>query len=95
VRKINIDTDCRLAIAGQLRRIATEHPGEFDPRKFLKPSMAAMTTLCMQRYEEFGAAGQASRIDTPCTLDAMARRYRSDELRPRVRPTNTDSADIA
>ncbi|MEK7426463.1 MAG: class II fructose-bisphosphate aldolase [Actinomycetota bacterium] len=95
VRKINIDTDCRLAIAGQLRRIATEHPGEFDPRKFLKPSMAAMTALCTQRYEEFGAAGQASRIGTACTLDAMARRYRSDELRPRVRTAKTDIVDTA
>ncbi len=92
VRKINIDTDCRLAIAGQLRRIATEHPGEFDPRSFLKPSTAAMTALCRQRYEEFGAAGKTSRLGAPVSLDAMARRYRSDELRPQIR-TAIDQTD--
>ncbi|MEK7292169.1 MAG: class II fructose-bisphosphate aldolase [Actinomycetota bacterium] len=84
VRKINIDTDCRLAIAGQFRRIAREHPSEFDPRKFLKPSIEAMTKLCRQRYEEFGAAGQASNIGTVIPLDAMAAKYRSDQLNVRV-----------
>lgn len=89
VRKVNIDTDCRLAIAGQLRRIATEHPAEFDPRKFLKPSIDSMADLCRDRYEHFGAAGQASRIGPPAPLDAMAAKYRSDELRPRVVATTT------
>lgn len=84
VRKINIDTDCRLAIAGQFRRIATEHPAEFDPRKFLTPSIDAMSALCEQRYEEFGAAGQSYRIGPPHTLEEMATRYRSGELRARV-----------
>lgn len=84
VRKINIDTDCRLAIAGQFRRIAQQNPGEFDPRKFLKPSIDAMTDLCRQRYEQFGAAGQAGELRNPESLEAMAVRYRSDELRPRL-----------
>ncbi len=50
VRKVNIDTDCRMAMTGQFRRIATEHPGEFDPRKFLKPAMDAMRDLCRDRW---------------------------------------------
>src|SRR3546814_6185846 len=58
VRKVNIDTDCRLAIAGQFRRIAQENKTEFDPRKFLKPSLDAMEHLCRDRFERFGAAGQ-------------------------------------
>ncbi len=84
VRKINIDTDCRLAIAGQLRRVASEHPGEFDPRKFLAPSITSMAALCRQRYEEFGAAGQAPRIGASYPLDAMAAKYRSDDQCPSV-----------
>ncbi|HKE76217.1 MAG TPA: class II fructose-bisphosphate aldolase [Acidimicrobiales bacterium] len=87
VRKVNIDTDTRLAIVGQWRRVAREAPTEFDPRTFLKPSMAAMTELCRQRYEAFGAAGQASRIGRAVPLDAMADRYRAGELDPRVTVT--------
>ncbi len=82
VRKVNIDTDCRLAIAGQLRRIATDHPSEFDPRKFLTPSISVMTDLCADRYEQFGSAGQASRLGPPISLDAMAAKYRSDQPVP-------------
>ena len=59
VRKVNIDTDCRMAMTGQFRRIATENPGEFDPRKFLKPAMDAMRDLCRDRFERFGTAGNA------------------------------------
>jgi fructose-bisphosphate aldolase class II len=84
VRKVNIDTDCRLAIAGELRRVAAENPAEFDPRKFLKPSIDAMAELCQDRYEQFGAAGQASKIGTPFSLDYMATRYRSDEFASKV-----------
>ena len=62
VRKVNIDTDCRMAMTGQFRRIATENPAEFDPRKFLKPAMDAMRDLCRDRFERFGTAGNASRI---------------------------------
>ncbi|WP_419814533.1 class II fructose-bisphosphate aldolase [Glacieibacterium sp.] len=74
VRKINIDTDCRMAMAGQFRRIASSDRAEFDPRKFLKPAMDAMRDLCRDRFERFGAAGNASKID-PIPLDEMARRY--------------------
>jgi fructose-bisphosphate aldolase class II len=81
VRKINIDTDCRLAMAAQIRRIAEQHPGELDPRKYLAPSMAAMSELCAARYEQFGAAGQASRIGRLVPLDEMAARYRSGDIR--------------
>ena len=79
VRKVNIDTDCRLAMAVELRRIATEQPGEFDPRKFLKPAMDALACLCRNRFEAFGTAGRASRIK-PLSLAAMARRYQAGSL---------------
>jgi fructose-bisphosphate aldolase class II len=74
VRKVNIDTDCRLAMAAEFRRVAGEKPDEFDPRKFLKPAMEALTALCRDRFEAFGTAGQASRI-RPISLADMARRY--------------------
>ncbi len=83
VRKVNIDTDCRLAMAGQIRRVAREHPREFDPRKFMAPAMDALTELCRIRYEQFGAAGQASRL-RPVPLDEMAARYARGELAARV-----------
>jgi fructose-bisphosphate aldolase class II len=83
VRKVNIDTDCRLAITGQFRRVAAQHKAEFDPRKFLKPSLDAMEQLCRDRFEAFGAAGQASKI-TPLPLAAMAERYRSGTLDPQI-----------
>src|SRR5215204_6191921 len=57
VRKINIDTDNRMAITAAIRKVFVEKPGEFDPRKYLKPAMDAMRTVCRQRFEEFGAAG--------------------------------------
>jgi fructose-bisphosphate aldolase class II len=81
VRKINIDTDCRLAMAAEIRRIAAEKRSEFDPRKFLQPSMDALKALCRQRYEAFGAAGQASRL-RPLSLPEMAKRYRAGALNP-------------
>jgi fructose-bisphosphate aldolase class II len=82
VRKINIDTDNRMAMTGQIRRILTEHPDEFDPRKYLKPATEAMTKVCRQRMEEFGTAGQASKIK-PLPLEAMAKRYAKGELSPK------------
>jgi len=81
VRKVNIDTDCRMAMTGQFRRIAAEKPGEFDPRKFLVPAMQAMQDLCRDRFERFGAAGNASKIK-PVSLDDMARRYADGSLDP-------------
>jgi fructose-bisphosphate aldolase class II len=82
VRKINIDTDNRMAMTGAIRKVFAEHPGEFDPRKYLKPAMEAMRAVCVQRFEEFGAAGQADKI-RPLPLSAMAKRYASGELSPK------------
>ncbi|MEI4487611.1 class II fructose-bisphosphate aldolase [Frigidibacter sp. MR17.14] len=81
VRKVNIDTDCRMAMTGQFRRVARAHPREFDPRKFLIPAMAELETLCRDRFERFGAAGQAGRI-RGLSMDEMARRYASGALTP-------------
>ena len=81
VRKINIDTDCRIAMAGQFRKVATEKRGEFDPRAFMKPAMAALTALCAQRFEEFGTAGQAPKLK-PMPLPAMAALYARGALDP-------------
>jgi fructose-bisphosphate aldolase class II len=61
VRKINIDTDNRMAMTGQIRKVLTEKPGEFDPRKYLKPAMERCAKLCKQRFEEFGTAGKPAR----------------------------------
>jgi fructose-bisphosphate aldolase class II len=83
VRKINIDTDCRLAITSEIRRVATTSPDEFDPRKFLKPAMDAMRAVCQQRLEQFGTAGNASKIKV-LPMSAMAKRYASGSLNPRV-----------
>ena len=80
VRKVNIDTDIRLAMTAAMRRSMAEDRGEFDPRKFLKASVAAARSICEQRCEAFGCAGQASRIK-PISLDAMAHRYAKGELR--------------
>ncbi|MFN3938834.1 MAG: class II fructose-bisphosphate aldolase, partial [Gemmobacter sp.] len=76
VRKINIDTDCRMAKTGQFRKVARQNPREFDPRKFLKPAMDAMRDLCKARLEAFGTAGNASKIKV-IPMDEMARRYRA------------------
>ena len=83
VRKVNIDTDCRLAMAGAIRKVASEHPGEFDLRKFMKPAGEAMESLCVDRFERFGAAGMASRI-TPIALADMAKRYADGSLSPQI-----------
>ena len=83
VRKVNIDTDCRLAMTAAFRKVATQHKGEFDPRKFLKPAMDALRDLCRERFEQFGTAGHASKIKV-IPLAEMAKRYRSGALDPRV-----------
>jgi fructose-bisphosphate aldolase class II len=79
VRKVNIDTDCRMAMTAQFRKVATTNPREFDPRKFLKPAMDAMRDLCRERFEAFGTAGHASSIRV-IPMDDMARRYRAGTL---------------
>ncbi|GLX82720.1 class II fructose-bisphosphate aldolase [Thalassotalea eurytherma] len=79
VRKVNIDTDLRLASTGATRRFLAHNPSEFDPRKFLAETTKAMTDICVDRYEAFGAAGNASKIK-PISLDNMFTRYESGEL---------------
>jgi len=83
VRKINIDTDNRMAMTGAIRKVFAEHPGEFDPRKYLKPAMDAMRAVVKQRFEEFGTAGWAGKIK-PIPLSGMAKRYASGELNPKI-----------
>ena len=83
VRKVNIDTDCRLAMTGAFRRIASEDRSQFDPRKFLQPALDAMQALCRDRFEQFGTAGKAGKI-RPLGLAEMARRYRSGALDPKI-----------
>ncbi|WP_290797816.1 class II fructose-bisphosphate aldolase [Halomonas sp.] len=84
VRKINVDTDLRLASTGAVRRFLAENPSEFDPRKFLKETVSAMRDICIARYEAFGTAGNASKIK-PISLEAMVARYESGELAPKVK----------
>lgn len=80
VRKVNIDTDIRLAMTAAVRRFMFENPSKFDPREFLKPAREAAKLICKQRYEQFGAAGNADKIK-PVALDEMARRYAAGELK--------------
>ena len=89
VRKINIDTDLRLAAAAEFRRIAATCPEEFDPRKFLKPAMDGMAAICRDRFQAFGTAGQAGRIKVVPMAD-MALRYAAGILDP-----ITDTAQAA
>ena len=74
VRKVNIDTDIRLAMTGAMRRAMGRDRGEFDPRKFLKDATSAARDVCIDRFEAFGCAGMASRIK-PIALELGARRY--------------------
>ncbi|HED16771.1 MAG TPA: fructose-bisphosphate aldolase class II [Gammaproteobacteria bacterium] len=83
VVKVNIDTDLRMASTGAVRKHLSENASNFDPRKFLKASTAAMKDICKARYEAFGAAGQASKIKI-MSLEAMVDRYASGELDPKV-----------
>lgn len=74
VRKVNIDTDIRLAMTAAVRRFLAENPSKFDPREFLKPARAAAKALCKARYEQFGCAGMADKIK-PMALSAAAKHY--------------------
>ena len=80
VRKINIDTDIRLAMTAAVRKFLAQNPSKFDPREFLKPAMLAAKALCKERYEQFGCAGFGSKIK-PVSLQQIATKYRSGELR--------------
>ncbi|MCC7516158.1 MAG: fructose-bisphosphate aldolase class II [Pseudomonadales bacterium] len=84
VRKVNIDNDLRLASTGAIRRFMAKNPAEFDPRKYLKETVSAMRDICIQRYEAFGTAGQASKIK-PLSLDVMTERYARGELQQQVK----------
>lgn len=84
VRKINIDTDLRIATTGALRQYFKEHPKEFDPRKYLKASTLAMSELCKQRFQSFGSAGHASTIK-PIKCETMAEYYKSGKLQAVVK----------
>ena len=75
VRKINIDTDLRLASTGAMRRMMAEQPSEFDPRKFFAKTVDAMKQICIDRYEAFGTAGNADKI-RPISLEKMVERYK-------------------
>jgi len=79
VRKINIDTDIRLAMTAAIRKFMAVHPDKFDPREYLKPAREAAKAICLQRYTEFGCAGQGSRI-APTPLSVMIQRYKAGEL---------------
>ena len=74
VRKINIDTDIRLAMTGAMRRYFAQHPEHFDPRQYLKIAKDAAKQICIDRYEQFGCAGQGSKI-RPLKLNQMAKQY--------------------
>jgi fructose-bisphosphate aldolase class II len=74
VRKVNIDTDIRLAMTGAMRQTFAKDPSDFDPRKALTAAKKAARGVCKARFEAFGCAGQADRIE-PISLDAMAKRY--------------------
>ncbi len=83
VRKINIDTDIRLAMTGAVRKFLAENPEKFDAREWLKPAREAAKAICQQRYVEFGCSGQGSKIK-PMSLITVAQRYRSGELAQHV-----------
>ncbi|HAN67748.1 MAG TPA: fructose-1,6-bisphosphate aldolase, partial [Halieaceae bacterium] len=79
VRKVNIDTDLRLASTGAVRRFLAEHPAEFDPRKFLAVTTTAMKDICVARYEAFGTSGHADKIKVR-SLIAMQEAYDAGQL---------------
>jgi fructose-bisphosphate aldolase, class II len=83
VRKINIDTDIRLAMTAAVRRFMHENPSHFDPRDYLKPARAAAKAICKQRYQQFGCEGQGSRIQ-PLPLASVAHKYQTGELSQHV-----------
>ncbi|MBV8272822.1 MAG: fructose-bisphosphate aldolase class II [Cupriavidus sp.] len=79
VRKINIDTDIRLAMTGAIRRFFVENPSKFDPREYLKPAREAAKQVCKARYIAFGCEGQASKIKSVSLVD-IAGQYKAGKL---------------
>ena len=84
VRKVNIDTDLRLASTGAIRRFLANDPAEFDPRKYLKETITAMKAICKERYEAFGSAGNADKIKV-ISLEAMSSQYEKGLLTPKFK----------
>jgi fructose-bisphosphate aldolase class II len=84
VRKVNIDTDIRLAMTAAVRKFLNENRSHFDPRDYLKPARAAAKAICKQRYEQFGCAGQAAKIKQ-LPLSQMAAKYAAGELKAIVK----------
>jgi fructose-bisphosphate aldolase class II len=83
VRKINIDTDIRLAMTGAVRKFHAENPDKFDAREWLKPAREAAMLVCKQRYLEFGCEGQAGKIKG-ISLSVMAEKYVAGDLAQKV-----------
>lgn len=83
VRKVNIDTDLRLAATGAVRKVLHGDKAEFDPRKYLAPAKKAMEDVCRERFEQFGSAGNASKIKV-LPLSEMAKRYAAGKLDQKV-----------
>ena len=83
VRKINIDTDIRMAMTGAVRKFLAENPEKFDAREWLKPAREAAKAVCKQRYLEFGCEGQGSKIKGD-TLSVMAAKYAQGALAQKV-----------
>ena len=79
VRKVNIDTDIRLAMTGAVRKFLAENPDKFDAREWLKPAREAAKQVCKARYLQFGCEGQGSKIKG-YTLEQMAKKYAAGEL---------------
>jgi fructose-bisphosphate aldolase class II len=92
VRKVNIDTDCRIAMTAAVRKVLLKNKSEFDPRKFMVPAMESLKTLCKQRYQEFGTAGQAAKIKV-VPMAEMAKRYRAGALDPRISAAEAVAAE--
>jgi fructose-bisphosphate aldolase class II len=88
VRKVNIDTDNRLAITAAIREAAAKDPTNFDPRHFMKPSIKYMKKVCADRYQQFGTAGNADKIKVE-TLDEFAAKYASGALSAATKKTVT------
>ena len=84
VRKVNVDTDLRMAITGAIRKLFTEKPAEFDPRKYLKLGIEAQQKVCEERYEQFGAAGHAGQIKA-IPLTEMAKAYTEGKLDQQIK----------
>ncbi|MGM0517477.1 MAG: class II fructose-bisphosphate aldolase [Pseudomonadota bacterium] len=84
VRKVNIDTDLRMASTGAVRKHLEENKSNFDPRKFLKEATAGMQAICKARFEAFGSAGMASKIRA-VSLEEMYKRYESGSLKQKVK----------